>query len=276
MRRAILGGVFLALAGCSDTTALLPDNDLMVIEAFLFTGRPVDEVRIFRTIPLGSTDTIPTPVNDAVVTLSRGTTTWTLVSINAEGGYGYSGIDLVIAPGDTFRLAVTWNGDVASGETVVPVGPTGAASARDTILTPNRPQPGQGRPRGGLRPDALETTLVTWNNPEHLLHFVVTQSLDSNAVTILPDGFGGPARRLFRLISLPTTDDFREVTVRELQAIGPHRIYVYRVNEEYAQLYQSRNQDSRDLNEPLTNIVGGLGVFSAFTADSVALEVVRR
>ena len=37
--------------------------------------------------------------------------------------------------------------------------------------------------------------------------------------------------------------------------LGKHRVKVCRVNQEYADLYQSRNQDSRDLNEPLTNIV---------------------
>ncbi|MBC8181278.1 hypothetical protein H8E88_09140 [candidate division KSB1 bacterium] len=47
---------------------------------------------------------------------------------------------------------------------------------------------------------------------------------------------------------------------------------VFRVNQEYGDLYQSRNQDSRDLNEPLTNIVNGLGVFSAFNCDSVFFD----
>ncbi len=36
-----------------------------------------------------------------------------------------------------------------------------------------------------------------------------------------------------------------------------------------------RIQDSRDLNEPPTNIDGGLGVFSAFASDSVFFQVVR-
>ena len=44
------------------------------------------------------------------------------------------------------------------------------------------------------------------------------------------------------------------------------RIRLYRVNQEYADLYEGRVQDSRDLNEPPSNIVGGLGVFSAFAS----------
>ena len=38
---------------------------------------------------------------------------------------------------------------------------------------------------------------------------------------------------------------------------------VYRVNRECLDLYESRQLDTRDLNEPLINIEGVLGVFSA-------------
>jgi hypothetical protein len=51
-------------------------------------------------------------------------------------------------------------------------------------------------------------------------------------------------------------------------------VRVYRVNKEYADLYRSRQQDTRSLNEPLTNVQNGLGVFSAFASDSVAVFVV--
>ena len=51
---------------------------------------------------------------------------------------------------------------------------------------------------------------------------------------------------------------------------------VWRNNEEYAQLYASRQQDSRDLNEPATNIHGGLGVFSAFSADTTSFVAVKQ
>lgn len=55
----------------------------------------------------------------------------------------------------------------------------------------------------------------------------------------------------------------------------PHEAEVYRVNGEYAQVYENRTQDSRDLNEPPSNIRNGLGVFSAFNSLSVSFEVAR-
>jgi len=55
---------------------------------------------------------------------------------------------------------------------------------------------------------------------------------------------------------------------------GRHRVILYRVNEEYANLYENRNQDSRDLNEPPSNIEGALGVFSAFNSVAAEFDVV--
>ncbi|MBK6457995.1 MAG: hypothetical protein IPF87_18230 [Gemmatimonadetes bacterium] len=56
---------------------------------------------------------------------------------------------------------------------------------------------------------------------------------------------------------------------------GRYTVRVWRVNEEYAQLYATLQQDSRDLNEPISNVRGGLGVFSAFAADSTSFQVVK-
>jgi hypothetical protein len=55
---------------------------------------------------------------------------------------------------------------------------------------------------------------------------------------------------------------------------GRHQVKLYRINQEYADLYMSRQQDSRDLNEPLTNIQNGLGVFSAFNSEIVYFDAV--
>ena len=60
-----------------------------------------------------------------------------------------------------------------------------------------------------------------------------------------------------------------------IEHLGKHEIKVYKVNQEYVDLYESREQDSRDLNEPLTNIEGGLGVFSAFNYETVYIEIIQ-
>ena len=65
------------------------------------------------------------------------------------------------------------------------------------------------------------------------------------------------------------------IGLRQLEHLGRHRAIVYRVNQEYADLYNNRVQDSRDLNEPPSNIRGGLGVFSAFNSVAREFDLVR-
>ena len=176
--------------------------------------------------------------------------------------------------GDHFQIEVTYFGRTATGETSVPPAPEAVAISGDTVFAPTIGV-GGGGPRGG-RIDLLAPQLtVAWSNPDELLHFVVVDGLEDVPQSIFPERLQGRLSR-FRLISRPTTDSWFDVTLGSLRDLGTHRVKVYRVNEEYAQLYENRTQDSRDLNEPPSNIVGGLGVFSAFNSDSVFFEVARQ
>ena len=76
-----------------------------------------------------------------------------------------------------------------------------------------------------------------------------------------------------RIVQQPTAADSSVVRVLTLTHYGRHRLKLYRVNDEYANLYEGLEQDSRDLNEPPSNIHGALGVFSAFSADSAFFRV---
>jgi len=79
-----------------------------------------------------------------------------------------------------------------------------------------------------------------------------------------------------------TSTLFYEVNVSLFNAYGHSAVVCiltlthygqHRVNDEYADLYEGLEQDSRDLNEPPSNIHGALGVFSAFSADSAFFRV---
>ena len=75
------------------------------------------------------------------------------------------------------------------------------------------------------------------------------------------------------LVTRLSPADSSFVAVISLTHYGNHRLKLYRVNDEYADLYEGLDQDSRDLNEPPSNIDGALGVFSAFAADSAFFRV---
>ena len=116
---------------------------------------------------------------------------------------------------------------------------------------------------------------ITWDNPAGDYYYVVINSEDPDDPDyILPDfvrDFIGD----FELITEPTTANFYEIIPLTLNWVGPHYVTVYQVNQEYADLFENREQDSRDLTEPPTNIEGGLGIFTAFNGYVQDFEVVR-
>jgi hypothetical protein len=122
-----------------------------------------------------------------------------------------------------------------------------------------------------------DTVLVTWSNASQEYYYIVIESADSSG-TLIRDttgGFfgGGGGGFGFRLISQPTNQSSYRINPGEIQYTGKHTVKLYRINKEYADLYRSRMQDSRALNEPLTNVTDGLGVFSAFSSESMEFMV---
>ena len=126
------------------------------------------------------------------------------------------------------------------------------------------------RGRGGGA--ALQAGITAkWDNANRRLHFVVIDNLELNPEIL-------PTTEIFsrfaaRFVSQPTAADSSVVRILTLTHYGQHRLKLYRVNDEYADLYEGLEQDSRDLNEPPSNIHGALGVFSAFSADSAFFRV---
>ncbi len=259
-------GVLVAQA-CTDSDPVGPDGDILVVRAFLFAGEPVSDIRITTTVPLVSEDTLGVPVGDATVWLQRDDVRFDLIATpGAVGVYHYPGSDLVIGVGEVFELGISRGSESISATTVVPSPPEGFAVSSDVMdvvdLTAGLGGRGGGR-GGGPGGLAFGGVIVRWTNPERDLFFVAVDNLETDPVQIPAPEFIGRARRF---VSAPTPADSTTISQLSLTHLGEHRIRLYRVNQEYADLYEGRVQDSRDLNEPPSNIRGGLGVFSAFSS----------
>ena len=121
---------------------------------------------------------------------------------------------------------------------------------------------------------------IRWNNADDQLHFIVIENVVTGDL-IFPPNFPIPDATLqlirsFSYISAPTRNTNFEIPGLSLETYGTYRAKVYRVNQEYANLYNNQIQDSRDLNAPPSNIKNALGIFSAFASDSVFFEVVKQ
>ena len=259
-----------AVAGaCDSDLAFAPGTpDTFVVQAFLFAGEPVTEVTMTGVLAIDADSTaVAAPIADARITIIRDGARFDLVPTEGDPGrYHYPGDDLLVEVGDVFALEVSHGGRTATAETVVPVPPQGL-SLSATVLAP----PQFGVPGGGFQPGAGEGLMARWENSASALHYVVVDNIEEDPAPFAESPFGGGFAR--RFVQRPTASDSALVSARSLSWFGRHRVKLYRVNEEYADLYEGLNQDSRDLNEPPSNVRGALGVFSAFSADSAFFEV---
>jgi hypothetical protein len=280
MKARYLVLLLVAAIGC-DSVGSSESDDLMVVEAFLFAGEPVNNIRVTEAIPLNSLvegDTLEVPVNDASVRLRRGDEIFALANSGEDGFYQYDGSDLVIGIGETFVLEVERAGVAVTASTTVPSPPRSVELSNDRIeiipLVLTGGPPNREALQASIESLRNARISILWANPEGQLHFVVIEELfEGDAQFILPD-FIRDRVRGFRQVEEPTDEDLHEVDLRSLETFGDYRAIVYRVNKEYADLYSGLEQDSRDLNEPPSNIKGGLGVFSAFAGQEARFQVV--
>ena len=247
-----------------------------VVEGFIYAGEPIDDIRIKTTFPLAEEEDISVPINDAVVALIKAGQRYNLVASGSEGFYHYPGDDVSVETGDEFQLEVVHNGITANATTTVPTPTTGLELNIDSLKVPTLPF-SQGR-------DAIVMAITTfmqgsridaiWDNPDGDLYFMIVESVGDLIDPIFPqqvlDALEG-----FRFVSEPTDGTSLFLLGGSLVSFGQYEVRVYHINEEYAALYENRTQDSRDLNEPPSNVVNALGVFSAFNSQSAFFEVVR-
>jgi hypothetical protein len=268
---AALSILVLAACGCSKNS-VTPEEQNLVLQAYLYADEPVADITVMMSRPISSSDTSNDLVSNANVTLYKNGVAYPLTpSSSLPGKYIYMGRDLQVQSGDQYTIQVAYNGITASAETKVPPKPVGLSTnittiafTKETISTPF----------GGTmdRVTTSDSLIVSWSNPTGAAYYVVMESVDSNRQSIRSDTF--PSFANMRFVTEPTTDDHYRAFEQDINYTGKHKITLYRVNQEYVDLYKSRTQDSRSLNEPLTNVKNGLGIFTAFASDSLIIDVI--
>jgi len=263
----------LMIASCEKSTMTDFDN-LLVLEGYLFQDEKVDSIHLTKSLSFATDDTVYTPVDDAQITLFWDNNQYQLENIG-NGYYNYNGNDLLIKVGNTYVIEINYKGQKITSSTIVPKKPsihslTDTVVEIDTVFTFGPPQ-FTGTVDAGIE--------ITWDNPDNSYYYVVIESADSASASIEMGGGGfyngtGPRpNMIFRFRSEPFIGDRYMINSRMLEKYGKHIIKIYCVNEEYANLYENRSQDSRHLSEPVTNVKNGLGVFTAFSYDEVSFYV---
>lgn len=260
------------LPRCTDKSPLISLNESIVVEAYLYAGEPVDDIKLMGTLPLDADSAdVPPPINTATVRLIKNGTSYELQLAPGDSGYyHYTGDDLSVETGDRFRLEIEYMDLLVSAETTVPEAPQNVQLSGTTLKVPDFTD-FEGMREWFESGEENRDLVLTWDNDSAQFFYVTLQNLDEDPEPV-ESGFN---ERFRGFITPPINDDRYAVRAMTFTHLGHYQIDVYRVNQEYVDLYESRNQDSRDLNEPLTNISNGLGVFTTFNFVSSEFTVTQ-
>lgn len=262
--------VLFSLAAC-EKTSLTTETDSVnrpVVEAYLTPGQN-PAVKITYQLAFGSNDTIVQPIQNLQVLIESEGITHTLAYLPSDSMYVADGSWQVEA-GKKYSLRFDFNGSTISAESVVPLKPEGFTSSATSIAIPTFGNPGSG---GGPPsfPDPIE---LSWQNNDGVYYLVVVENLEDNPESIFEDDGGDrPALPTFR--SEPDQTDNYQLGIQNFKYYGTHRVVLFRLNAEYASLYDDSGNSSQNLTSPYTNIVGGLGIFTGLNSDTLNVEVTK-
>lgn len=269
----ILLGIVPFLSACFNSDLEFEDQYEPVVEAYLYVGKKLDNVYLSSMISFGADSLGGEMITDAQIVLEGESDSWFLIHNDSVPGQYYLEDIPDLKQGESFRLQVEIGEEILSASTVIPDDPPPVSMSSTSVYIPKVDHMMDFK--NMEMPDPVE---LTWDNPEAKYFFLDIQNIESYPISIMPDPPDGrpapPGRFVFQMITEPTNNNYYLIDLRQLEYFGTHRIIFTSVNDEYVYLYNSLNQDTRELNEPFSNVENGLGIFTAFNSDTLYLEVV--
>ncbi|MCR9251173.1 MAG: DUF4249 domain-containing protein [bacterium] len=275
--KSILNRLFpfiaLGLIACEELE--VPEFNQYVVEAFITADENIYDIKIKETTSIIQEEIIDIPFPDATVTISANQESIELVYDDITGKYIDPSNSYEIEVGQEYEINIQLEDINATSSTVVPEKPTGLKLTDSVLIVPEL------LPTVFLRDQITElfdeeVITLSWTSVPDRHYFVVIESQVDSIDYILPQEIPEESLELlssFKFISEPTQDTTFNIIAVALETYGQHVAKVYSVNQEYVDLFNSATQDSRDLNEPPSNVENALGIFTAFAVDSIEFTV---
>jgi hypothetical protein len=230
----------------------------VVVESYLAPNQPVN-VHITKEILYTSTDTTQT-IDNLTIEIICNNIHYSLTSIGS-GNYT-SDTSLHIIIGNTYKLEFEYNNSIISASTIIPSKPKGFTQSATSIVVQ---QFNPGSTTMPTFPDPLE---LDWDNSNHDYYIIVVKNIES---TLVPTDTVNSNRPAFR--TQPTQSNIYKIQAMQFKYYGTHNIILYKLNPEYAALYNDNGSNSLNLSSPVSNINNGLGIFTGIDADTLTIEV---
>ena len=254
----------------------IPIDENFVIEAFLFQGEVVDDIKIIETKLWNSSDSTTSYIENANVKIYGNGYDYQL-NYNPQIQRYITSDNIDVISGNTYGIEVTVKDRTATAETTVPTKPTGLKLSEDKVIIPPLfLSPALPNLLANLYESARTT--ISWDNPNDEYHYLTIKYVDDDQDLIFSEEFPDALGEFFNNFSLqsqPTKELSYSTLCLSLKNYGRYKVTLYKINKDYYSLFENQQQDGYELNEPPSNVINAFGVFSAFASDSIFFEISR-
>jgi len=226
-----------------------------IVQAYLAPNQPIS-IYIKQEILIGSTDTTTQTIDNLVVKIAYSGNT---VILTPKGrGIYISDTSCKVIAGQTYNLDFIYNGNEITATTVIPSKPTGLQiSATSMVIPPNT-----------YDYSSISPLTLNWNNPDDDYFMVIAQTAD----TLSPIDTSSHFRHTF-FRNQPIKSNTYQLSPRDFSYYGNYSVILYKLNVDYAALYNGSGNNSQNLTKPISNINNGLGIFTGINADTLKVTI---
>jgi hypothetical protein len=242
------------LSGCGES---LMDNEMNtatpIVESYLQEGTNSLTVKLYSMeVYLGEDYILSKPLTDLTVHVNGKALTET-----DRGAYSLDLGSDIIRGLQEYRLQFDYQGKAIQSSTIVPQ-PIERLAIEPSSIT---------RTSSSYYWNTNDTTeiVLSWDDPEHSYYQIYVESPDTSSAN---PSFGGVfGRRMMQ----PFQGDTYTMRMMEFPYTGNYSISVYRVNKDYAELYE--RVSASDLANPVSFVENALGIFTSMSMASVRFTV---
>ena len=261
----VILGISLIFSSCQQDNDIKVDTDIPVVEAFLIPGEPINHVKLTKLIPFLSdgSSSIAEPINDADISIFIADESYKLQADTIRKGlYFLPDTNVLIIENEEYNIEFLYNDKMVSANTIAPEKPVNFKISQDIIYLE--------RVVEGSYPNFENITYeINWDNEDASNYYL---SIDLLETVIDPVNYHF-TDTIMQTLSTPEITDIYNISSRTIRYYGRYRVVLYKVNEEYAKLYESTSTSSQSLTDPYSNIENGKGIFTAFNTDTLFFEV---
>lgn len=273
-----------AETSCNKTDSFIDKLKQPIVAAYLFEGKPIENICIKQSVAIND-DKDSSPISNLEVTLTYKDKTIALTpNKDKPGFYKYAGVasDFSIIQGNTYTMKFKYDGIDVSSKTTIPSPPVSLTSDKNSIsyYSLDGVSFDSNTFKKYIDENLNQKIILKWKNPDKKFFFVTIEFLETKKVPIFGGSDASPSDFTtiggLGAVSVPINSDSVIVNSTMIQYLGRHKLTLYAVNDEYIRLYENLVFDSRNLNEPYTNVINGKGIFTGFSGKSIEFSVLRR